>query len=580
MKKPLLVLILSMTTVAASGCVWGEYKDEKVNIYREKNVVDKQITLRFYKKYSHVPYIEPNAYYQEFFNDSFVVQKNDNGTKYSLASGDFLYFDVKNNRISCTNLSILSNHKDFVSSKSKIFLQTESIDETERSVKTISLDKYHIRLYRTKGEVYAPLTLLSKYFGGINLYNIAYNGKDIYVLDVGPSLSDVERDTAYYGSKYNSKLNNFIWSRPKDLREYSYNELCFVFDNFRGYTSQMVFGDEAFRSLGLDGLLESYYPELKQDLLSSRRMKYYGALYTLFNGLADGGHTGLMTANWALIGGAIIHSETAPYAAVNAFADNINDNMVTTQLSCLEARAEKFENPWEFYYIFDENSQTAYIGFDEFAVDYAGWDNYYKGLADEPIDTDTYAFVRHMFYQAKEDGAKNIVLDLSTNGGGDTYAYAGLIGLVNHARSDIKMYDVFNDYIITENYIIDINLDGVIDELDALEAEQFDFNIGVLTSRASFSCANLFPMKMKELGYKIIGERSGGGSCAISVESTAEGISYVRSSHLCLYNAENKIFDDGVPVDFEIESPMNEEVGKPDYSNFYNIELVSSFFAS
>ena len=62
--------------------------------------------------------------------------------------------------------------------------------------------------------------------------------------------------------------------------------------------------------------------------------------------------------------------------------------------------------------------------------------------------------------------------------------------------------------IMKEKYLIDINLDGIFDGRDVDECDKFDFNIGVLTSKASFSCANLFPSMMKELGYMIIGQPS------------------------------------------------------------------------
>ena len=133
----------------------------------------------------------------------------------------------------------------------------------------------------------------------------------------------------------------------------------------------------------------------------------------------------------------------------------------------------------------------------------------------------------------------------------------------------------FNKYRKVENYSIDINLDGNFDELDAQETAQFDFNLGILTSNLSFSCGNLLPSVLKELGYKILGEQSGGGSCAVIQESTADGFPYAHSSYHCLSDASGNNIDAGVPVDFPIERQTNGD--EVDVSNFYNFELLSNY---
>ena len=85
---------------------------------------------------------------------------------------------------------------------------------------------------------------------------------------------------------------------------------------------------------------------------------------------------------------------------------------------------------------------------------------------------------------------------------------------------------------------------------------------------------------MKELGYKILGEKSGGGSCAIIVESTAEGVPYVHSSYLCLTDSAGNNIDDGVPVDYQIDRiPLMVQDGIEYFyaDNFYNIANIASY---
>ena len=82
-------------------------------------------------------------------------------------------------------------------------------------------------------------------------------------------------------------------------------------------------------------------------------------------------------------------------------------------------------------------------------------------------------------------------------------------------------------------YYVDSNFDGVFDEKDDTNPK-FDcsgMNIGVLSSKVAFSCGNQFPTLMKDYGFPIMGERSGGGACCIQVMQTADGQNFIISSY-------------------------------------------------
>ena len=320
-------------------------------------------------------------------------------------------------------------------------------------------------------------------------------------------------------------------------------------------------------------------------MLSLGRRKYYAGLSTLLYGLDDGGHTAIASYYMAFL--VALYSRAAgnePFSTlINAVNERGNELSKVYQ-SCDYCRSMMLGTPGGNYYYLDQESEVAYIGFDAFMVDYNGWSNYYSGDENAPIDTDTFAFVRDKLYKAKKAGAKNVVLDISTNGGGDTNALNGLIGLFNKGKSNCKARDTFNEYDFIEHYSVDVNLDGKYDELDALECENFDFNVAVLTSPYSFSCANLFPSLMKEIGYMSIGQRSGGGSCIVSVDTTTDGVAYYRSSHLTAYNLKGENIDVGVPADYEIKTPDNVYVELYDASDFYNTslmkEVLSNFYSN
>ena len=552
----------------------SSYVDKKVNVYRKPNEVDKQITLRYFSDQPNVPYIQVQDYFLEFFN-TFLFQKIDGKSRtFLLAENYYLGFDSEKQLFFSKGLMAFNHHPDFIQSNAQIFLKNTNNEVTTPTEKVVNLKNYSIKIYND----YVPLSFLSKVSGGMSQYDIAYNGKDIYVIDYGGQLGTATNPSAY-GDEYLSVLNDNSQVRYEDLAKYNYHELCFVFDNLRGYTNQLVFGDNNLLSLGLNGLLERYAPKVKEYLLSSDRANYYEGLNALFCGLFDGGHTGILGKNFDAFRNAVNRKSEQTFVDLSSKVEALSKDKTSASASARDSRRSVFGSVGKNYYKFDTTTKTAYIGFDGFVVDYNGWDNYYKNSGSIPVETDTYAHVRDKFYKALTDNAENVVLDLTTNGGGSSHALEGVVGLLNKGKSSFYSNDVFNKYRITENYLIDVNLDGKYDEIDAQEAEKFNFNIGILTSRYSFSCANLFPSILKELGYKIIGEQSGGGSCAISIDSTADGILYVHSSYLCLSDRTGSSIDSGVPVDFAIEHP---KIGQTleDYSKFYNFEIVSEYLSS
>ena len=569
-----------------------DYVDKDVNIIRSMNanktapIVDKKISLRFFNEMPSIPYIKVSKYFTEFFNTRLNRVKDGDTYKYSMENGQYIAFNPKDDLFSSLGLLYFNEHPDFKSSTGKLFIRVDDTVTTPPSVRAVPLKNYSIDIKEGDNEAYVPVSFLSKLAGGFQQYNAQYNGKDIYVIDEGGQLFGEPRDMAYYGSSYYEVIDDMTTPRAEDMIEYSYGELCFVFDNLRGYTSQLMMGDNNLLSLGLNGVLERFYPTTKAGLFSSNKAEYDQALYALFFALFDGGHTGLLADSQGFSNAIDAMQSVPEYADLYAKMYHKEANKIlarsvfrSKKQSVFGLDAEAYRNNRDYYY-YDSTQKTAVIGFDSFRVNYAAWDDFYNGKGEIPVESDTYAFIRSKLYKAKEDGAKNLVFDLTSNGGGDTWALCGIVGLLNGAKADFDTNDTFNKYHSTEKHSFDINLDGKFDNDDVLESNKFDFNIGVLTSNFAFSCGNLMPSVMKELGYKILGEKSGGGSCAIIVESTAEGVPYVHSSYLCLTDSAGNNIDDGVPVDYQIDRiPLMVQDGIEYFyaDNFYNIANIASY---
>ena len=457
MKNTRLLLITSLSLVgflsACSCSVNGNsYQDDErfeekaLNVYEEANSPsENKFNCRFYEKTPNIPYVNVKSYYSRFFaHDDYLLERDD--FVYELSgNGGALRMDAKNNIFSYKNISAFSNHNKSIESNGKIFLKGSKTTKSGYVSKFIDLDDYHIDIHSDGSDVYVPLSFLSIFSGGSWMYNIAYNGKDIFVIDRQGILSDgVSRDYTYYGEKYTSPMKDYDTPRSEDVIKYNYGQLCLSFDHFRGYTSQLAYGDNNLLTLGANGILEEYYPKVKALLLSKDKKQYYAGYNLFMGGMYDGGHTAsLMLSDSELGINSIVNNLSREEFAkeIDFFSSTFYQPMLLKNVYSLAfgtAKSKVFPYvpdtrsinpeapaPVYNYYMYDETTKTSYIGFDSFATDNRAWDDFYnnnKTPDQAPVDTDSYAFIRSCFYKALDDKAENLVLDLSTNGGGNTSA--------------------------------------------------------------------------------------------------------------------------------------------------------------
>ena len=578
--------LLGLLTVAllVTSCgpepVTPNYIEKETTIYdKSADETPRSITLRFYNELPNVPYVSVSKYFQEFFKTTLTLARDGSYYKYSNQNGDYLGFETKYDILRVQGITGFNSHPDYKESNSKLFIKENGVEATTPQEKVVSLSNYSIQLFDDGEEAYVPFSLLGTLTGSLALYTVAYNGQDVYVIDRNGQLGEGSSTMTY--ENYFNPMKDLTIARSRDMADYVYHELCFVFDHLRGYTEHLVIGDNNLLSLGLNGALEQYVPKVKELLLSTSKADYYLGIYYLFLCLYDNGHTGFLSSFEELMDSVQIDIQDQDMLRIrNTIADRYLLSQATIA-STYSSRIKKFgSGAKNFFYIFDEATKTSYIVFDSFVVDYDGWDAYYNGTGEIPVNTDTYAYVLTKMKQAKSDGAENVVLDLSCNGGGNSFALEGVVGILNGAKSDFHTNNTFNKCRSVDKHLIDINLDGNFDEADVTAAQELNFNIGILTSGCSFSCGNLLPSVLKGLGYKIIGSQSGGGSCAISIEATADGLEYVHSSYLCLSDSSGDNIDSGVPVDYAIPYSKIEGSILYNYDNFYDFSVVSNYLST
>ena len=131
-----------------------------------------------------------------------------------------------------------------------------------------------------------------------------------------------------------------------------------------------------------------------QYLLSPYKKYYYQGLQALFSGLYDGGHTYLPEGSSVYEMAKAEASRIPEFRTLSNQVDNIQNKKAYTYYSFY------YDRPFGsngYYYHHPEGSDTAYIGFPKFYVDYEGWDDYYKGLGEAPTEGDTFGYVLSSF---------------------------------------------------------------------------------------------------------------------------------------------------------------------------------------
>lgn len=154
---------------------------------------------------------------------------------------------------------------------------------------------------------------------------------------------------------------------------------------------------------------------------------------------------------------------------------------------------------------------------------------------------------------ANNENIKNVVVDITTNGGGDVMFMTFISALLSGFGVIVPYMNYCNKQLNNTFYNADANLDHKIDKDDFVF---FQKNVYVLSSSYSFSSANAFCTCLK--GYpnvKIIGERSGGGGCAVLQSGNVLGSCFQISGPLQLLQDINGSYysnDKGIEPDIGV----------------------------
>lgn len=419
--------------------------------------------------------------------------------------------------------------------------------------------KYSIDLHDDGTNVYFPFATLADIYADAQMNIASCDNERVVVSNDENTYAISQLDPDYAAKPYNRT------EVSADMARFRYNELCFALDHFFGFPGRTKMEKAGFGQNGqsLDSTLELVEngKYVKHLLQSAKTMDFVWGLAALHVLMFDGGHTLLLPI--AGLPESIKKSFQQKFQSsdihypqasdmVTKWSDALKKDFIEPETELKELRSVGFGKD-DTYYVNDDKT-TAVIIIDSFSnMDNDAWMKYYASgktdadwqeLLTKKKKDDMINFL-YGLDRAKKDGVKNLILDLSLNGGGSSDNVVGMIGMIrSESKQSFFAQNVMEGKNCISNLLMDRNFDGVFNSLDDTNPK-YDcsgLRIGVLVSKQAFSSGNIFPALMKGYGYPIIGERSGGGSCTIQMMLTADGFQYIISSYRS--RATNQKFED------------------------------------
>ena len=427
----------------------------------------------------------------------------------------------------------------------------------------LNLSDYLIDIVEHDGECYIPLQTLNDLFMGPLYMRYVFNGIGLYAV---PHNQD-------------GLLEEVYQAEPQEMSEdfalFNYHELLLLLDNFYGLKPEHNISD-------FSALLAN--TELAWKLASTKSEDVDEGITQLCVTYFDDMHSNLYKRSWRSDpgAGANIFDLFSKTGISNAISSDISERFAS-------ARRAAFPDGLPMY---QEIGDTAFITFDQFVGSESA--NYYhmdEPQADEfflewfdqealnaqmqdvldgemdlselnlgqkaPADTIRLFYYAYKQITRENSPIKNVVIDLSNNGGGASNAAVYVIAMVL-GRANIALKDTFTGAETVMRIGADLELnEDYNSHLKALVP--LGYKVWCLTCSKSFSCGNLVPaaLKMSEQ-VPIVGQASGGGSCVVLPCTTASGTMFQISGNLQLSTVRNGSFyniDQGIEPDVPLLWP-------------------------
>ena len=424
----------------------------------------------------------------------------------------------------------------------------------------LTLSAYLIDIVEKDNVCYVPMQTLNDIFMGTLYMHFIFNGEKLFGFTYGSSLAD---------SAYEAAPEEMSWP----FADYNYQELRFLLDNFYGLKKEHGITD--FGSLVVKN------PDLDSKLSGIDPAGFDSGVSRLTGTYLDDGHSGFISSSW--------RAGKDDYSAAFSRANDLGvSTMSLIELSTKFRKARRDVFPYGVP-AYQEIGDTAFVTIDSFAA-YSEPAKYYQDdttdysrfLLDwagkQAPDTIKLCIYAHKMISREESPIKNVVIDLSNNGGGDANAAIFVISWLL-GRADIALRDTFTGAETIMSFRADVSLDNRYETslfdrtLTPDSLRELGVNTYCLISPASFSSGNLVPAACKiSREVTVIGQTSGGGSCVILPCTSASGTVFQISGPKQLAIVKNGSF-------YNIDEGIEPDVILTKAQSFYDREALAEYIS-
>ena len=551
------------------------YVDRLYPVVDPKNKSLGTVMLRFYNDMPSVAYISMSHFQEMIYPGTTIqVQKVGNG-KYALSNPfGTAEVDTKTDIFTSSNYEAFTNMMGMVQQgmpnttyDALPIIRWKSLVASPQQVNvTLDYGKYGIDIREDGTNVYFPFATISDLYVDGYMHMADFNGQTVMVAPNGA----YSLDDGYPAFLITPLLKK---TRTKDMVDYSYKNLCFTLTNFFGYPGRTLL-EKSMKEKGLDQSLQDYGKagQMTRELLKSKDMyDFFSGTATLGCLLYDGGHTYTdLTVINEIESSFMQKLKPIKEATLEEFygycpeylpIKQAKEDIRALKKELDSLRVEKIGKGVRYVKV----GNTAYCHFDSYLCDDSGWRKFYKGEGPKPtIDqypNDWLVILVDALEKAQNDPeVKNFILDTSTNGGGSTDVVTFITSIFAN-KPELYYENVLTGQKMISSYEVDRNLDGKFDEKD--KDVKLNMNIGVLISSYSFSCGNLLPAMLKDYGICLLGMKSGGGSCCVLYNPSADGFGYRYSTHRTrLNNTKGQNIDGGIEPDYQLKADEFFDIAK------------------
>ncbi|WP_029608663.1 S41 family peptidase [Mycoplasma simbae] len=487
-----------------------------------------------------------------FDTGSIKLKSNKDGVITYTVGNHFISFDTNNEAVSFDDADAFEFTKTTQNTDYGQYLQYKTYNSnsllSDNNSAQINLNKYNIDVLSEGDNLFLPISVFNLMFCSPNYYNLQFNGSKFLGVDYKYSRARFDSNMPQeYIDFYRKGIAD-----TKQSRLNNYNFMALLFDNYYGLANSFFSSNNA-----TDFYEYTQNIGIKNKLLSTDYNVYKEAYQDFIYGKLNELHSRIISKSFAEKSGTVVSY------------DGRDKSQKRTQFSQrrdqLEMLREQNNINSRVVHIYDD---TARIVFNSFEV----------GDKDELKQDDKWRYDTYWLFDAalakiknSENASKikNIVLDISLNGGGSSAALQKSLGFLTNKPVHLYIQDRLSQKYDDLSFVTDTNRDGKYNSYDGYT----QYNWFVLAGLNTFSAANLFTHVAKaDKLATVIGNKSGGGMFAILPTVLPDGTNIDISSSTAYSGKSNS-----KPTDVN-ELPYTEDGVEPDiylnYEDYYSTRLL------